>query len=121
MKSLYGQYLDERQGREIIEYYDSDGIPMAFGTYEFHDRQDGKQSCYLVDVFVREDSRNLGICRRIVDDVIEIAKVIDNCDMLVTSCDVRANGVGASMSVILKCGFEPHATDGPMVYFRRGI
>lgn len=53
-KSLYGQYIEEREGKNIIE-----------SEYGFITLQNLEKTCYLIDIYVVPEKRKTGEARRL--------------------------------------------------------
>lgn len=107
---LYAQYIKEREGSEILI------VDYGFATYR--KLEDG--SYYLIDIFVEERYRKLGIARNLFDKIVDIAKA-DNASRILGSVCTSANGVTASMASILAVGFQFSSQNGNMLYFSKVI
>jgi GNAT superfamily N-acetyltransferase len=62
-KSLYAQYVEEREGAQFIE--------RAHGFAVFKMASD---HCYLQDIFVEQEFRQTGLGVELMNEVIEVAK-----------------------------------------------
>jgi predicted GNAT family acetyltransferase len=119
VSSLYAEYIKEREGSDIVEIKNDDGWHVAYGTYK-QIEVEGEKAVYLVDVYVKPDSREQGLCAKIVSEV-ELKARAQDCPKLLTSLDSRANGATRSLKVILGCGFELKAAEGPMLWFDKKV
>ena len=62
-RSLYAEYVKEREGYETLE------TGISFATY----RVSGSE-IYIRDIFVSRDFRDVDVGRRFIDDVVKIGK-----------------------------------------------
>jgi predicted GNAT family acetyltransferase len=92
--SLYGQYVIEREGMEIIE------TEISFVTYYFVEKE-----CYIKDVFVKEEHRKTGEATRLGDEVAKIAKS-KGCTKLYGTVCPTAKGSTESLKFLLSYGFK---------------
>jgi GNAT superfamily N-acetyltransferase len=92
--SLYGQYVIEREGMEIIE------SPIGFATYYFVEKE-----CYIKDIFVLKDHRKTGEATHLADEITKIAKS-KGCTKLYGTICPTAKGSTESMKVLLAYGFK---------------
>ena len=111
--SLYGDYIKERIGREIIE--DDKG----FVTYCFP-AEHNNEVVYLVDMYVVPEARGDNYCSVYADKIAEIGK--DNgCCMMMTSLSIDANNWKISEKVITHYGFIESKKSGSMIYYVKEI
>jgi GNAT superfamily N-acetyltransferase len=108
--SLFGDYIRERLGKEIVETDD------GFATYYFPE----PGCCYIEDIYVRPEARRTGAGSRLADQVTEIA-LSKGSDRLIGSVDPKAFGSTDSMKALLAYGFELHGTDGKLIYLKKEI
>lgn len=94
MKSLYAQYIEEREGFSIVE--DEKG----FATYIINEDE-----CYIRDIFVRPEFRKENIASKYADQITEIAKKA-GCKNLTGTVIPMANGATTSLKVLLGYGFK---------------
>lgn len=92
--SLYGQYIKEREGKEIIE------SEIGFATYCFLDGQ-----CYIQDIFVHPDYRRSGEALRLGDEIAKIAKE-KGCNKIYGTVCPSAKGSTISLKSLLNNGFK---------------
>lgn len=111
MSSLYGEYIKEREGRDIVE---TEG---GFATYVYVSHKDMGKCCYIVDIYTRPDFRSTGLGQELANDI-KARAVAEGCKYLIGSVDPRANNATKSLELLLKFGFELHCIEGPLVYFK---
>lgn len=107
--SLYGSYIAEREGYNIIE--DEGG----FATYKIF--PDG---CYLRDIYVKPELRKGGLASYLADMVLLKAKEA-GCKVVLGSVSPDANGATTSLKVLLAYGFELSGMDDKLIYFKKDI
>ena len=110
MKSLYGQYIAEREDKEIIESKD------GFATYKIFENGE----CYLQDLYVVPDMRKSGLATEMANKVVEIAKE-NGCHTLLGSVCVDGNGATRNMKVFLAYGMQIDKIIGNMIFLRKKI
>lgn len=105
--SLYGDYIKEREGKEILEN------EHGFFTYKI----DGDE-CYIEDIFIKKESRLNGIGKKMALTISEIAKA-NGCRFLTGTCIPSTNGATDSMKAMLSFGFKIHsATNDRIVLWK---
>lgn len=92
--SLFGKYIAEREGKEIVE--DAQG----FATYCY--LSDG---VYIQDLYVDPDFRQKGCASKYADQVAEIAKAKGYTKMYGTVMPSASNSTD-SLKVLLAYGFK---------------
>lgn len=107
--SLYGSYIAEREGYNIVE---DDG---GFATYKI----DGEW-CYIRDIYVKPELRKSGLASYLADMITVKAKEL-GCSKLLGSVSLGAFEPTASTKVLLAYGFELSHMDGNLIYFRKEI
>ena len=112
MTSLYSKYIMEREGKGIVEK------EHGYATYEFC--QDN--ICYIIDIFVEKEYRNVKYASELADEITEIAKE-RGCKILVGSVCLETKGVDASVKVLYGYGMRISHIDGNenMIYFKKEI
>lgn len=110
MPSLYARYIEEREGKHIVE---SD---KGFATYSFHP----DETCYITDIYVLPDFRQDGVASELANKIVEVAKE-KGCKTLVGSVCPRAKGSTTSLKVLLGYGFDLWYSTGEMIFFRKDI
>lgn len=107
MLSLYGQYLKERENKEIIE------SETGYATYYFVD-----DAVYLENIFVTKEHRRKGETFVLSAKIIEIAKAKGCKKMYGTVCPT-APGANVSLTQLLNHGFVLDSAANNIVVIRR--
>lgn len=94
MHSLYGQYIQEREGKSILEN------EHGFFTYSIKGEE-----CYIEDIFIKKESRRSGIATEMANKVAEAA-VKAGCKYLTGTCIPSTNGATESMKAMFSYGFR---------------
>jgi predicted GNAT family acetyltransferase len=110
MTSLYGQYIKEREGFDIVE------TEYGFATYTSVD----EQTIYLRDIFIVAEKRRSGLATELSTKVAEIAKELGKNKILGSIC-IDAKGVTTSMAALLGDKFKFSHANGNMLYFVKDI
>ncbi len=92
--SLYSEYIQEREGKSIVE---SD---VGFATYSIV-----KDGIYIIDLYVKPDYRKSRIAADFADQIADIAKE-KGLKKLFGSVAPSTNGSTASLKVLLAYGFK---------------
>lgn len=108
--SLYGQYIKERLGKEILECADK-----GFATYSFKDN-----SCYIEDIYVCPDNRHEHIASHMTNSIAEIAKN-KGCTSLLGSIVPSANYSTDSLKALLAYGFELDSCINNFIVLKKDI
>lgn len=108
-KSLYGRYISEREGREILE------DERGFATYTFT-----KDGIYIQEIYVLPEFRQEGVASQYADVIAGIAKA-NGLSKLFGSVCPSAKGSTASMKVLLAYGFEIESAAINMIYLVKNI
>jgi ribosomal protein S18 acetylase RimI-like enzyme len=108
--STYGNYIKEREGKEIIE--DS----LGFATYQFLD----DNRCYIENIYVIPDHRNSNVASSYADKITEIAKE-RGCTKLIGSVCPTTSGATASLKVLLAYGFSLDSCLNNIIIFSKDI
>lgn len=106
VKSLYGQYIEEREGFEIIE------TPTGFATFRF-----SGDECYIRDIFIEKRSRNDNAASKLADRIKGLARAKD-AKWLVGTVQPSAKGSTASIKVLLAYGFELASSQPDFIIFK---
>lgn len=96
--SLFGDYILEREGKSILEN------EHGFFTYKINGEE-----CYIEDVFIRRESRRLGIGSEMADSLAEMASQL-GCKFLSGTCVPSTNGATDSLKAMLSYGFKIHSS-----------
>lgn len=110
MKSLYGQYLAEREDKEIIESNE------GFATYKIFSNGE----CYLQDLYVIPEKRKSGLATEMANKVVEIAKE-RGCKTLIGSVCSDDKSATRNMKVFLTYGMQIHNIIGNMIFLQKNI
>jgi GNAT superfamily N-acetyltransferase len=94
MRSLYAQYIAERENREIVEN------PLGFATYHIKG-----PDVYIVDIFVIPECRTKGVAAGYADEIAKRAKA-RGCTKMFGTVVPSTNGSTASLRVLLAYGFQ---------------
>lgn len=94
MSSLFGQYIRERQNKEIVE------DERGFCTYFYL-----KDGVYIEDLYVKPDHRQAGVASSYADKVAELAKA-KGFNKMYGSVALMANHSTSSLKVLLAYGFQ---------------
>lgn len=108
--SMYGEYVNERLGQFIIE------TEQAFITYRYQD----DKTVYIVDLYVRPESRKDKVASRIADLVVEEAKR-KGCTRLLGSVVPSAKGSTDSLKVLLGYGMKLDSSANDFIIFSKEI
>lgn len=113
MKSLYGQYVEEREGKGIVE------DQYGFATY-LH--TPSRKEMYVVDVFVVREARKLGKAKEYFDQIEKLAYSL-NCDYMLTSVDTETNGFEISIKGLLNNNYVFHGElpNSTFLFFRKDL
>ena len=108
-KTLYGKYLLEREGTNIVEK------EYGFATYKIED-----DYMYIVDVFVDLPYRKSNKTYEMFEELKNIAKN-NNISKLLGSVCTNANGATNSIKFLIAYDFKLLHTDNNMIYFKKEI
>lgn len=109
MKSLYAQYILEREDFEIIE------SEKGFATFQIKDGL-----CYIRDIFVKRELRDKRVAADMADQITLIAKE-RGCVELIGSVCPEARGATSSLKVLLAYGFKLKSSQNNLILFTKGI
>jgi GNAT superfamily N-acetyltransferase len=108
-KSLYAQYIFERENIESIERR------WGFAYYKFED-----ESCYIVNIYVLPEYRKQYAGSSFADMITEIAKE-RGCTCLLGSCDPELPGADESVKAMFAYGFKLSHINGPLIILKKEI
>lgn len=111
MMSLYGQYIKEREGTDIIETED------GFATYSIFPES---KTCYVKDIYIRPEARRSGVASTIVDRIVEIAKQ-NYCTELLGTVDPTTIGATESMKAQFGYGFKLKNISGSLIVLSKNL
>lgn len=109
MTSLYGEYIKERDGHEILELQD------GFITYEI-----SNEVCYIVEIYIRPHLRRAKIGSTLADTVVGIAKK-RGCTILYGSVSLETKDPTSSTKALLGYGFKIHNYSQNLLWFTKEI
>lgn len=95
--SLFGDYIMEREGKQIIE---SDAGFMTFKIFG--------DECYIEDMYVRKDARRLGVASDMAKEIEKKAREA-GCKFVTGTCVPSTNGATESMKGMFSYGFRIHS------------
>jgi ribosomal protein S18 acetylase RimI-like enzyme len=110
MKSLYAEYIAEREDKEIIE------TDKGFATFKIFDNKE----CYLQDIYIIPECRKTGLATEMTDKIVEMAKE-KGCNTLVGSVCVDDKYATRNMKVFLAYGMQIYKTAGTMIFLKKDI
>lgn len=108
--SLYAEYIQEREEKEIIE---SD---KGFATFKTFDNGE----CYLQDLYVIPSERQTGLATQMTDKIVDIARE-RGCKLLVGSVCVDDKYATRNMKVFLSYGMQIYKNTGSMIFLKKDI
>lgn len=108
--SLYGEYLKERGGDQIIE------SEFGFVTYRYLD----PNQVYIVDIYVMPDVRKGGLASDLADKVVSEAKAC-GCTKLIGTVAVGKAWTTTNTKVLLGYGFSISEATADAIIFRKDI
>lgn len=109
VKSLYGQYIEAREGFEILE------SEHGFITYKITGDE-----CYVRDIFVERAHRKEGLASLLCDRVRAIAAV-QGCKWLTGSVQPSVPGSTESLKVVLAYGFSLVSAQPDFIILKMGV
>lgn len=105
--SLYGQYIQERENKGIVE------SEHGFATYKlFPDLQE----CYIEDIYVVPEQRKSDLATDMADEISNVAKS-KGYKFLTGSVVPSNNNSTASLKVLLAYGFKLLRSETNLIYF----
>lgn len=107
--SLFGDYIKQREGKDIIE---SD---KGFATYSVV-----KDGIYIEDIFVSADHRHSGEAARMADQIADIARE-KGLKRLYGSVSPSANNSTASLKVLLAYGFKLNSSTNNFIWMEKDL
>lgn len=107
--SLYGDYIKEREDKEIIE------DQYGFATFVFL-----PEHCYIVDIYVKPEFRKQNIASKYADQITVMARE-RGYSKLLGSVAMKAHGVTTSLRVLLAYGFKLQESNADMIYLVKEI
>lgn len=108
--SLYADYIQEREDKEIIEN------DKGFATFKCFENGE----CYLQDIYVIPVERKNNVATQMADKVVEIARE-RGCKLLVGSVCTDDKYATRNMKVFLAYGMQIYKTAGTMIFLKKDI
>lgn len=108
--SLYGDYIKENRGDEIVE------SSIGFATYRFLD----DKTVYIIDIYVKPEFRHTYAASQLADIVVLKAKK-SGCKELLGTVVPTAKNSDISMKVLLGYGMKPKHITNDMLVFSKEI
>ena len=109
MASLYGFYIKEREGFEILE------DDYGFATYKIEGN-----TVYIRDIYVVPPCRNSHYGENMANQIGLIAKT-EGCTKMLGTVAPQAKGSAQSMLILLAYGMKPTHSDANLVYFMKEL
>lgn len=109
MKSLYAQYIKEREDYETIE------TSFGFASFKIEN-----EDCYIRDIYVHPDYRKDHAASILADQVVVLAKK-QGCRRLLGSVCPETNGSTTSLKVLLSYGFQLLKAEDNFISFSKEI
>lgn len=109
MISLYGEYIKEREGLDILE------DERGFFTYIIKGEE-----CYIKDIFISKEFRRSGAATEFADQITSIAKA-SGCKFLSGTCVPSTNGSTESLKAMFSYGFKVHSSSNDLIVLIREL
>lgn len=109
MKSLYGQYLEEREDMGIVEN------DYGFATFKMN-----QEECYIRDLYVVPEARKKHIASALADQIVELAKE-NGCKYLTGTVCPAAKNSNESIKVLMAYGMSLHSASQNLIIFKKDI
>lgn len=107
--SMLSEYIKEREGFEVIEN------DYGFITYKI-----SGEECYIKELYVQEQFRQLNIASKLADEVTKIAH--DHlCKYLTGTVCPAANNSTISLKVLLGYGMKLHSSTNNLIIFKKDL
>lgn len=114
MMSLYSQYMQEREGKLVLEE------DHGFAVYSFLTDTKGDKAVYLQDIFVTKAFRQSGLATQMADKVAVLAKEA-GCIKMYGTVSPNAKGCTDSLKVLLAYGFQLSNTTNELIAMVKDI
>lgn len=109
--SMWGDYIKEHRGDEIIEN------EQGFASYR---RLPDRKAIYIVDIYIKPEFRKTKAASAIADEVVGIA-IKEGCTQLLGSVVPFGKNATASLKVLLAYGFELESATADLIVFKKDI
>lgn len=103
MMSHYGQYIEEREGLDILEN------EHGFFTYLIKGEE-----CYIKDIYIAKEFRRAGVATEFAEKITAIAKE-NGCKFLSGTCVPSTNGSTESLKAMFSYGFKVHSSSNDLI------
>ncbi len=110
MGSMYASYLRERTNDGIHE------TDEGFITYRYLNRN----QVYIIDIYVKPESRKLGVATAFADKICKEAK-FNGCTEVIGSVVPSAKGSTESLSVLIAYGMKVYEASQNLILFKKAI
>lgn len=107
--SMYGDYINEREGKSIIEN------EKGFATFKING-----EICYIEDIYIEPYSRQKHAASDLADKVVEYAKE-HGCKTLLGSVNPATNNATISLKVLLGYGMKLQGINHNLIWFYKEI
>jgi GNAT superfamily N-acetyltransferase len=108
--SLYGKYINERQGDGIIE------CDEGFATFRYIDAE----TVYIVDIYVVPEARKYGHAAKLADTIAKVSKE-KGCKYMLGTVNASLKSSTTSLKVLLAYGMSLHQVQGDAIILRKEI
>lgn len=113
MESLFKKYVEEAEGKYVLEN-DKGFVKYSFGEYE------GKKHCYIEEIYMLRDFRQINMATEMADKVKDIAKG-KGCVEIFGSVAVDIKNPTRSMRVLLGYGMSFSHLEPNIMFFKKEI
>ena len=107
--SLYGEYIQEREGKSIIEN------DFGFATFLINGDE-----CYVCDIYIKKEHRIKNIASKFTDEIADIGREM-GCKYLLGTVTPSLRGATVSMKAQLAYGFKIHAAKDDFIFLRKEL
>ncbi len=107
--SLYGDYIKERENKEIVETSDGFATYAIFGD-----------TCYIIDIYVVPAMRRSKVASELADKVVLAAKE-RGCSVLIGSVSVELPSATSSIKTLFGYGFRVKNFADNLLWFVKEI
>lgn len=109
MMSLYGKYINEREGREIVEN------EYGFITYIINE-----ENCFIHDAFVLPEYRRNGAAKLLMNEIIKKARE-NGCKFLVAGVCPSTFGSNEALKIQLNYGFKLSSSTNNYIILKKSL
>jgi GNAT superfamily N-acetyltransferase len=108
--SLYGDYIAEREGKQIVE------SEKGFATFKVFDNGE----CYIQDIYVIPECRKTNLGKQMADEVSEIAKN-RGCKLLIGSVCTEDKHATRNLQIFLSYGMNIYKNVGTLIFVKKDL